>query len=177
MTSYKINCITLFAVLILLGCEKNVFASAGSSDLGHNQKEINGTNVPKKFRDTIRIDITDDNKLKIFKNDEIPQELDFFSPIKGKLTNDDIYAQILYEKNNIIINLEIGKNADIYEDIYLSKNDIPIIIERIVRTTIIKSSAMPQKLVCEQKINKPLSSSVYSPLDDKSKKCTTEKLR
>ncbi|GEM_PF-2303199 len=32
-----------------------------------------------------------------------------------------MYVQILYDKKNIIINLEIGENANLYEDYYLSK--------------------------------------------------------
>ncbi|MCW3161464.1 hypothetical protein [Chryseobacterium oryctis] len=156
MKNYNIRIlqfILLLASLTLFSCKKKFSLSTNDSII---QKH-----------DTIIINISD----KYFLNINNSEIIDFFQPIKNKLINEEIYAQVLYEKDNIILNLEIGNNANYYEDIYISKSP-PLIIEKIVSTTIIKNTSTPEKLECIEIINEPLNNtSKYKPSKSKDKKC------
>ena len=161
--SMKNIIISLF--IIFLSCKKTSEVNLKTISQQH-------TSNPK---DTTIIEIDNNYKLKI-NNKVIKESLDFFQTIKNKLINEDIYAQILYDKKNIIINLEIGKNADVYEDIFLSKKE-PLIIERIVRTTIVKTNEFPEKTECKKIINKPFLPTSRYIIGEKMKDCKTEKMQ
>lgn len=175
MKNYSLKNLIFIVLLIFSSCKKDISPLFKSNN--SEQKEINNIQKEnfKNITDTIRVDITDDYKLKIIKENGYQEEIDFFQPIKDKLINEEIYVQILYEKNNIVINLELGENADVYEDIFLSKKD-PIIIKQIIRTTINKTNNVPKKIVCEEKINQPFLFSKYKVIDEKLKKCKIKKI-
>ncbi|RRJ87374.1 hypothetical protein EG240_15225 [Paenimyroides tangerinum] len=149
----------LFFLTLLLCCEKSI------------ENNIESETQSKVKNDTLELVITDDYLLKINKKNKQINSIDFFRPIKHELIDEKIYAQILYEKKNIIINLEIGENANYYEDIYLTKVE-PIKIEKMVATSIIKTSEFLQKIECIEVINEPILSSYYRTLNSKEKKCT-----
>ncbi|MEC5172778.1 hypothetical protein [Chryseobacterium nepalense] len=173
MKNCNLKNLIFIMLIIFLGCKKNVPAYVESDYLYQNQKNSKQKNL-KNIADTLRIDISSDYKLQI-KENRLSKEIDFFQPIKDKLLNGEIYAQVLYETNNIVINLEIDENANIYEDIYLSKKE-PVMIEKIIRTTIIKTNNFPKKIICEQKINQPLLSSIYKSIEEKHKNCNVLKI-
>lgn len=53
----------------------------------------------------------------------------------------------------------------------------PLLIEKILRTSIIKADVI-EKTICEEIVNQPLlSSSVYRPLSDKKDNCKTERTK
>ncbi len=132
------NTIFYLLIILLISCKKTSEVNLKTV----TQQQI--SNNVTFSKDTTIIEIDNNYNLKI--NNNGPNEsIDFFQPIKNNLINEDIYAQILYDKKNIIINLEIGKNADVYEDIFLSKKE-PLIIEKIIRTTIIKNNEFPEKM-------------------------------
>lgn len=117
MKNWKVNNLIFVFLVILLGCKneparKNVEIPMQSVFFEKPSLTLN---------DTISINITNSYDLDIVKDNNVLKKINFFEPIKDRLENEEVYAQILYEKKNIIINLEIGENADIYEDIYLSK--------------------------------------------------------
>lgn len=124
------------------------------------------------IKDTIKINIDSNYNLEISKD----KKINFFAPIKDKLKNEEIYPQIIYDKKNIIINLEIGENANLFEDIYISKS-LPIRIEKIIRTTITKTSPYPEKLECEEIFNEVLTpNSRYLKINDNNKDCKSKKM-
>lgn len=130
---------------------------------------------PENKKDTISVEITSDNFLQVKDNNQ-QINIDFFSPIKEKIENEDSYAQIIYEKNNIVINIESGQNANVYEDFYLSKT-FPPKIEKVKRTTIEKIGDFPTKLECVQAMNKIIESETkYFEIDKNKEKCTEKKL-
>ena len=146
------------------GCKKT-----SSAPNNVNQKIEN--NVISNPHDSIIVNITSDYNLELLNGSGYHQNFNFFQPIKENLIIEKYYTQIIYDKKNIIINTEIGENADIYEDYYLSKS-IPVKIEKIIRTTINKNSPNVEKLLCTEIVNEILSSSSkYRPLNNKLKKC------
>lgn len=160
MKNYNMKNLIFILFIFLLNCKKE--SQKDNFNLSHTVLETN---------DTITIGIANDYLLIINKNKQEVEKLNYFQPILNELINENSYAQILYEKSNIIINLEIGQNADVYEDIYLSKTN-PLILEKIVRTTINKISNTTEKIVCEEKIDKPLTLNArYKTIDDNFKKC------
>ncbi|WP_426476709.1 hypothetical protein ACP3T3_15435 [Chryseobacterium sp. CBSDS_008] len=156
MKNYNIKILQftlLLTSLTLFSCKKKFNLSTNDSII--------------EKHDTISISISDKYLLTINNNETI----DFFQPIKNKLITEEIDAQVLYEKNYIILNLEIGNNANYYEDIYIYKS-LPLIIEKRVSTTIIKNTSTPEKLECIEIINEPLNNtSRYKYSKSKDKKC------
>jgi hypothetical protein len=136
-----------------------------------NSQNIKVSKLNEEIKtDTIQISISEDYELIIKKSVNESEKSQFFEPIIEDLEKEKTLAQIIYDKKNIIINLEIGNNGTIYEDFYLSKHN-PITIEKVVRTTINKTNPI-QKTVCEKILNKPIfSSSRYEKLDNSDMKC------
>ncbi|MFC6269749.1 hypothetical protein [Frigoriflavimonas asaccharolytica] len=154
----------LIIVITLGGCEKTSSASY------HVNQKLE-KKVISNPSDSVIVNITNNYNLEILNGSKYHQNFDFFQPIKNDLIKEKYYTQIIYDRNNIIINTEIGENANIYEDYYLSKS-IPIKIDKIVRTTINKNSSEVEKLMCSEIVNEILSSSTkYRPLNNKLKKC------
>ena len=170
MKNYKTMKNIIFSLLIILSTSCKKTAEVNLKTVSQQPISNNVT----FSKDTTIIEIDDNYKLKI-NNNELNESVDFFQPIKNKLINEEIYAQILYDKKNIIINLEIGKNADVYEDIFLSKKE-PLIIEKMVRTTIIKKN-VPEKMECKKIINKPFSSTSRYIIGEKMKDCESKQIK
>ncbi|WP_139164632.1 hypothetical protein [Chryseobacterium taeanense] len=127
-----------------------------------------------KKLDTIAININKDYDLEILSRPK-KEIVNFFQPIKNQLISESSYAQVLYDKKNIVINIEIGDNANQYEDIYLSKT-YPIILEKIIRTTIDKKE-YTEKLECEEIINEKVSEKTrYRKINNDKKKCKSTKI-
>jgi len=167
MKNYKTLKNTIFSLLIILSTSCKKTAEVNLKTVSQQPISNNVT----FSKDTTIIEIDDNYKLKI-NNNGLNESVDFFQPIKDKLINEEIYAQILYDKKNIIINLEIGKNADVYEDIFLSKKE-PLIIEKIIRTTIIKKN-FPEKMECKKIINKSFLPTSRYKINEKMKDCESK---
>lgn len=166
MKNNSIINIIFIVLLIFLSCKK----ASKSYPKTSSQQQLSKIDI----KDSLTVEI-DDNYLLRIDVGKKREKIDFFEPIKNKLINEIIYAQILYDKENVIINLEVGQNADIYEDLYLSKS-LPITIEKIVTTTIIKND-ISEKIECVEIINQPLlTDSKYKTINDKLKECKNEKM-
>lgn len=162
------NLIFLSIIFLFTNCKKESFKVSNSK---HSSVKINN----HKKLDTIAININNDYDLEIISPPK-KEIINFFQPIKNQLMNESSYVQILYNKKNIVINIEVGDNADLYEDIYLSKTK-PIIIEKIIRTTIDKKENV-DKLECQEIIGEKLSENTrYREIDDHNKKCRSEKIK
>ncbi len=159
MINYRMKLISLLVLFILFSCN-NVNSQNIKID------ESNESNIV----DSVKLSLSSDYYLVINKYQKDSQRINFFESVINELQKEKMYVQILYDKKNIIINLEIGENANLYEDYYLSKK-IPIIIEKIIRTTIDKTNPMI-KSECEKILNIPLSSdSRYKKVSNDTMKC------
>lgn len=159
--------IFLSIIFLFTNCKKENIKVSNSQ-----QSSVKVNNYKKP--DTIAININNDYDLEIIGPSQ-KEIFNFFQPIKSQLINESSYAQILYNKKNIVINIEVGNNANQYEDIYLSKT-YPIILEKIIRTTIDKKDH-PEKLECQEIINEKLSKKTrYRKINDDKKKCRAEKI-
>lgn len=157
MKNYNVKIIQFILFLTSL----TVFSCKKEVDLATKKSII-------QKQDTINISISNNYFLVIDEKEHI----DFFQPIKNKLIAEENYVQVLYEKDYIVLNLEIGRNADYYEDIYISKS-FPLIIKKVVSTSIIKDASNIEKLECVEYINKPLNQdSRCKSLNSNDKKCT-----
>lgn len=161
MKSNNILTILLTGILILLG-------------IYYSSNNISNKNMPvlQTNKDSISVEITNDYKLEIYQGDGSVEQIDYFRNIKTELKNEHMYAQILYTQKYIIINIETGYNADIFEDIYLSKTH-PIYILKKVRTTISKDRDVKLEICEDNNKEKLKNSTIYTPIKN-SQDCITE---
>lgn len=161
MKSNNILTILLTGILILLG-------------IYYSSNNISNKNMPvlQTNKDSISVEITNDYKLEIYQGDGSVEQIDYFRNIKTELKNEHMYAQILYTQKYIIINIETGYNADIFEDIYLSKTH-PIYILKKVRTTISKDRDVKLEICEDNNKEKLKNSTIYTPIK-KNQNCITE---
>lgn len=173
MKNYRIKSIIFLLILFFISCKKNYRTIPHKETI--RQSPTLEKEKEQQKKDTISVEITQDNFLLVKDNNQ-QMKIDFFSPIKEKIENEDSYVQIIYGKNNIVINIETMQNANVYEDFYLSKT-FPLQIEKVKRTTIDKIGNFPTKLECVQLINKTLDSKTrYFETDKNKVKCTEKKL-
>lgn len=168
MKNNSLLMISLTGILILLGgyyIENNIL---------RNKDEVlkKDISILQTNKDSISIEITKDYKLEIYQGDRIMGQIDYFKNIQTELKKEQIYAQILYTQKYIIINIETGYNADIFEDIYLSKT-VPIYILKKVRTTISKDRDIKMEICEDNNKEKLKNSTIYTPIK-KNQDCITK---